>query len=62
MGLAQAGVFADMYQNIREFIPEEKRKWVANQIYESARDMDIDDWDGDTLLEKDGHINQNLND
>lgn len=60
MGFAHSGEFAEMYNKIRGFIPEGSRREVANIIYDTAGDLDTDDWDGTSQLEIDGHINQDL--
>ena len=67
MGFAHSDTFADMYDEINlstialvGFIPEANRKEVANIIFDKAGDLDTDDWDGSTDLEKDGGINQDL--
>jgi hypothetical protein len=36
-----------------------KRKEVATAIYDMACDLDTDDWDGDSELERDAEVNQN---
>lgn len=60
MGFAHSDTFADMYDEIKGFIPEANRKEVANIIYDAAGELDTDDWDGTTQLEIDGRINQDL--
>lgn len=62
MGYAHSEEFSEMYEKIRGFIPEGSRKEVANIIYDTAGSLDTDDWDGESQLEKDGNINQNLED
>lgn len=61
MGWAAGAELAeDIYVNIKGFIPEANRKKVANIIYDAVCNHDADDWSGDTELEKDGNINQDL--
>ena len=60
MGFAHSDTFAELYDEIKGFIPEANRKEVANIIYDKAGDLDTDDWDGTTDLEIDGRINQDL--
>jgi hypothetical protein len=60
MGFAHSDTFAQLYDDIKGFIPEGNRREVANIIYDAAGDLDTDDWDGDTDLERDGGINQDL--
>lgn len=43
----------DLYEKIREYIPEEKRKEVAEYFYNAVCDLDADDWDGTSQLEID---------
>lgn len=62
MGFAHSDTFAQLYEDIKGFIPEPNRKEVANTIYDAAGELDVDDWDGSTNLEIDGRINQNLDD
>lgn len=50
---AGSGLGTDIYDKIREYIPEDKRKEVAQFIYDSVCDLDADDWDGSSQLEID---------
>lgn len=60
MGFARANEFAATWNEIRGFIPEQNRKEAANFLYDLAAELDVDDWDGTSQLEIDGHINQDL--
>ncbi len=60
MGFAHSDIFSKLYDDIKGFIPEANRKEVANIIYDASGGIDVDDWDGSTDLEKDGRINQDL--
>lgn len=46
----------DLYMAVREFIPEKKRKEIANKFYDAVCDLDADDWDGMSQLEIDAEI------
>ncbi len=43
----------DIYDEIRQYIPDDKRKEVARFIYDQVTDMDADDWDLTSNLEID---------
>lgn len=53
---AGSGLGEDIYEKIREYIPEEKREEVAKYIYDAVCDLDADDWDGSSQLEIDAKI------
>ena len=56
MGWAGGSYLAqDMYDKIREHIPEDKRETVAKIIYDDFCDEDADDWDVDSQLLKDAN-------
>lgn len=59
---AGSGLAVDIWTEIKGFIPEGSRKEVANMLYDKVCDLDADDWDGTSELEKDGNINQELED
>lgn len=46
----------NIYNKIREYIPEEDRKEVAAYIYDAVCDLDADDWDGTSQLEIDAGL------
>lgn len=46
----------EIYDKIREYIPEDKRQEVAKFIYDAVCDLDADDWDGSSQLEIDGKV------
>jgi hypothetical protein len=46
----------DIYNKIRDYIPEEDRKEVASFIYDAVCDLDADDWDGSSQLEIDAGV------
>ena len=61
MGWASgSGLACEVYGLVRNYIPEKKRKQVATKIFDLFTDMDADDWNGDSTLEKDAGINQDL--
>lgn len=43
----------EIYDKIRDFIPEEDREEVSKFIYDAVCDLDADDWDGTSDLEID---------
>lgn len=45
-----------IWDEIREYIPEDKRKEVATFIYDAVCDLDADDWDGGSQLEIDAEL------
>lgn len=45
---------------IRKVIPSERIHLAANQYYDHACEMGAIGWDGSSQLEKDGGINQHL--
>jgi hypothetical protein len=46
----------DIYDKVREFIPEENRQEVAEYIYDYVCDLDADDWDSTSQLEIDADV------
>lgn len=60
MGFARSTEFAETWEHIRPLIPEGSRKEAASYLYDLSGELDVDDWDGSTLLEKDARINQDL--
>lgn len=61
MGWANGSCLAEeLWIELRGFIPEASRKEAANIIYDRFCDYDADDWCGDSELEFDGEINQDL--
>lgn len=63
MGWASGSSLAtELWEEIRGFIPEDNRYEAANIFYDRFTDYDADDWDGESTLEKDGKINQDLDD
>jgi hypothetical protein len=57
MGWASGSYLAqDIYDNIRDLIPEENRMKVADTIYSQFSDEDADDWDSESDLLKDAKI------
>lgn len=50
----------DVYLLVRKHIPLNKRQQIAEKIYDLFCDLDADDWDGSSTIEKDGDINQEL--
>lgn len=58
MGYAHSPEFIAMYDKIRPMIKPEDRQEVAQAIYDTACDLDTDDWDGDSNLERDADVNQ----
>lgn len=48
-----SGLAEEVYDMVREFIPEERRPEVAGRIYDLFSNMDADDWDptSDLLLD-----------
>lgn len=53
---AGSGLGCDIWDKIREYIPEEDRQEVARFIYDSVCDLDADDWDGESQLEIDAQV------
>ena len=53
---AGASLGQEIYDKIREYIPEEKRQEVAKFIYDVVCEQDADDWDGTSQLEIDGKV------
>lgn len=54
MGWASGSYLAvDVWDLVRDEIPEEKRRKLAKKIYDMFRNMDADAWDGDSQLEQD---------
>jgi hypothetical protein len=61
MGWANGSELAkEVYDLVRSYLPENKRKKVATKFYDLFTDMDADDFSGDSNLEKDAGINQDL--
>lgn len=59
MGWASgSSVGVEIYDKVREYIPADKRKEVANYIYDMLCDLDADAWEGDSDLEKDAELPQ----
>lgn len=56
MGWAHSEEICEMYEKIRSSIPQSKRKSVALEIYDMALDLDCDDFDGHSQLEKDAQV------
>lgn len=46
----------EIYEEVRKYIPKEKRQEVAEFIYDKVCELDADDWDGDSVLELDAQI------
>ena len=46
----------DIYNKVREYIPEENREEVARYIYDAVCDLDADAWTGESQLEIDAGI------
>jgi cation transport regulator ChaB len=54
MGWASGSYFAeDLYNEIRKYIPKDKRKLVAEKIISAFENDDADDWGEDSKLWKD---------
>ena len=54
MGWAAGGDLAsDVYDLVRDFIPEDKRKEISNQIISLFEDEDADCWDSNSQIEAD---------
>lgn len=53
---AGSGLGEEIWDEIREYIPEEKRQQIARFIYDSVCDLDADDWSGDSQLEIDAKV------
>lgn len=51
----------DIYEKIREYIPEKDRKQIATFIYDYVCDQDADDWTGDSQLEIDADVDYYCN-
>lgn len=59
MGWAAGSELAqELYIVVRKYLPEDARKDVATQFYNTFGDYDADDWDGTSQLEIDAEINQ----
>ena len=56
MGWAAGSVIAnDVWQIVRNYIPEHERKDVAEKIIRIFKDEDADDWSSDQLIYEDAH-------
>lgn len=59
MGWASGSAFGvDFYDEIREYLPEDKREQIAKTLYDMLCDLDADAWEGDSNLEIDAKIPQ----
>lgn len=57
MGWCSGSFIADeLWNEIREYLPEEKRKELANKIYELFCNQDADCWEDDMNIIKDAEI------
>lgn len=54
---AGSGLGEDLYLKIRKYVPKEDRQEVAKYFYDAVCDLDTDDWDGESQLERDAEIN-----
>ena len=45
-----------LWDLVREYVPEEKRKEIATAFYNELCDLDADAWEGDSALELDAEI------
>lgn len=59
---AGAGLGCEIYSYVKKYTPKKDHKRIANFIYDQVCELDADDWDGDSELERDGNINQNVED
>lgn len=53
---AGSGLGEEIWEKVREYVPEDKREEVAKFIYDSVCDLDADDWDGQSQLEADAGV------
>ena len=61
MGWASGTELAiELWDEIRIFIPEDKRQKIAKKFYDKFCDYDADAWEGNSSLEKDKKRKRNM--